>query len=52
MESALHSLQQGNVGISILQETNMTEGIYMRYKLWTEGVEIRHRGGIYMVWRE
>ena len=28
IEAALHAIQKGNVGISILQEKNLMEGIY------------------------
>ena len=38
LKAVLHALQQGNVGISVLQETKLTEGIYTLhsagYSVW------------------
>ena len=56
LEAALRALQQRNVGIGVLQETNLTGGIHTRYiaghKLWATEADSRHRGGIAIVWRE
>ena len=32
LETALQVLQKGNVGVGILQETNLTEGIHTRHR--------------------
>ena len=56
MESALQALKQGNVGIGVLKETKLTLGIHTHYssgyKVWDMEANIRHRGGISIVWRE
>ena len=56
MDTALCALQQGNIFIGVLQETKLTGGIHIQfssgYKLWATEAEIRHRGGIAIVWRE
>ena len=52
----LRELQQGNVGISILQEAKLNGGIHRRYsagcRVWETEAESRHRGGIAVVCRE
>ena len=56
MEAALHTLQKGNIGIKVLQETKLSKGIHRSYssgyKVWATDAEIRHRGGISIAWRE
>ena len=52
----LRALQQGNVGICVLQEKNMIKGIHtpyiMGYKVWATEVYSRHRGRVDIVLRE
>ena len=56
MEAAIKALQQGNVDILILQETNMTAGIHMRYssvyRVWMAEAEVHNRGMITVFCRE
>ena len=53
---ALQALRQGNVDVGVLQETKLTDEIHMRqgegYSVLTTAAEIRHRGGVAVVWRE
>ena len=48
LETAMCVLQQGNIGIGVLQETKLTRGIHMLfssgYKIWATEAESRHRG--------
>ena len=56
LEIALCALRQGKIGIGVLQYTKLAGGIHTRkslgYKVWATEAEIRHRGGIAIVWRE
>ena len=53
METALHALRQGNIGIGVLQETKITRGIHMQqslgYTVWVTEEESQHRGDIAIV---
>ena len=55
MEAALCALQQGNVDVGVLQETNIAKGIYTPYgtgyAVWATQADIRHRGGGGSQWR-
>ena len=46
----LRALEQFNIGISILHETKLIEGIYRQYSsgyyVWATEAEIRHVGGV------
>ena len=54
--ATLSALHQGYIGIRVLQEMNLVEGIHMRYslgyKIWETEVDIRYWGGFTIVWRE
>ena len=56
MEAALCTLQQGNIGIGVLQETKLKGGIYMQYslgyKVWETEAESRNQVGIAIIWRK
>ena len=49
LDAALRALQQGNIGVVILQETNLTDMIYTRhsagYVVWVTEAKIRRREG-------
>ena len=49
LDAALRALQQGNIGVVILQETNLTDMIYTRYSagyvVWVTEAKIRRREG-------
>ena len=55
LEVVLCSLQQGNVGIGVLQDKKMMEVVYMwhssRYYLWVTEADIRHWVGIEITWQ-
>ena len=50
MEAALHAIHQDNVGIRVIQETKLTQGIQNRngagYDVWATEAERQHRGDI------
>ena len=54
LEAAIQALHQGNVGVRILQETKLTEGIHSwygsGYAVWVMEAESRHRGGVAVAW--
>ena len=56
MEAALCALQQGNIGIGVLQETKLKGGIYTQYslgyKVWETEAESRNQVGIAIIWRK
>ena len=56
LETVLCALHQGNIGIGVLQETKLTEGVHMRfssgYKVCVIEAESRHQRVIVIVWRE
>ena len=56
LEAMLHALQQGSIGIRILQEMKLTGRIHTwytsGYKVWETDTESRHHGGIAIIWRE
>ena len=56
LESELESLHQGNIGIGVLQETKLTEGIHTHYsagyKVLAIEADSRHIGGIAIAWQE
>ena len=56
LETALHVLRQGNIGIRVLQETKLTGGIHMQrssgYTVRTTEAESQHRGGIAIFWKD
>ena len=53
---ALRALQQRNVDVGVLWETNPTLGIHMRYgagyTIWVTNSYSRHQGGFIVTWRE
>ena len=55
LETALRALRQGNIGMGVLQETELTGRIHMRlssgYNVWATEAESQHRGGVAIVWR-
>ena len=57
LESALRALWQVNFIIGVIQEINLTEGVYTRhstvYSIYATETEIRHRGRITITcWQE
>ena len=54
MDTTMHALHKGNVGIVVLLETKLTRGIHTRfssgYKVWETEAKSRHWGGISIVW--
>ena len=54
LETALCALRNGNIWIGVLQYTKLTGGIHVQrrpgYTVWETEAEIRHRGGISIVW--
>ena len=56
LETALRALRKGNIGIEVLQETKLTEGIHTRrilgYTVCATEADSRHQGGIAIFWRE
>ena len=56
LEAALRDLQQGNVDVGVLQETNITKGIHTcygaGYSVRETQAESRHMGGAEVVWIE
>ena len=55
IKAAICALQKGDVGIGVLQETKLTEGIYMwqsaGYSIWEMEAGIRHCSIISFAWR-
>ena len=55
METALRALQQGNVDLGFLHETNLEQGIHTRhstgYDVWETEAESWHWGEVVVVWR-
>ena len=55
LESALRGMSQANMDLGILQETNITNGIYTRgsagYKVIATDAPRRHRGGVALFYR-
>ena len=56
LEAALRALQQGNVNVGVLKETNLRDGMHAQqgagYTIWATVAESMHQGGILVVWRE
>ena len=56
LEAALRALNQGNVYMGISQEMKLTDGIHAQlgegYAVWVSAAEIRHWGGVAVVWRK
>ena len=56
LEAALHSMKQGDVDVGVLQETKLADVIHAQhgsgYAVWASEEEIRHNGGITVVWWE
>ena len=55
METALRALHQVNVDVGFLQETNLTQDIYIRhgagYDIWAMEAESWHGGVVVVVYR-
>ena len=49
-------LRQGNIDVGVIKETKLTDRIHARqgegYSIWATWAEIKHRGGIEVVWRD
>ena len=56
LEAALKGMDQANLDMGILQETNITDGVYTRasagYRVVATDAPSRHSGGIAMFYRE
>ena len=56
METALRGMEQANLDMGIVQETNITDGVYTRasdgYRVVATDAPRRHSGGIAMFYRE
>ena len=55
LEAALRGVSQANMGLGILQETKLTDGIYTRgsagYSVFATDAPSRHRGGVAIFYR-
>ena len=56
LEAALRGMDQANMDLGVMQETNITDGIYTRtsagYRVVATDAPSRHRGGIALFYRE
>ena len=56
MEAELRALRKGNVDVGFFQEAKLTDMIRARqgegYSIWAIEAEIRHWGGMEVLWRE
>ena len=56
LEAALRGMDQANMDLGVMQETNITNGIYTRasagYRVVATDAPSRHRGGIVLFYRE
>ena len=56
LEAALRGMEQANMGLGVMQETKITDGVYTcasaGYRVVATDAPSRHRGGIAMFYRE
>ena len=56
LEAALRVMEQANMDLGVMQETNITDSVYTRalagYRVVATDAPSRHRGGIAMFYRE